>query len=151
MPSLLDAVQDRVCARRVTRASPRRQPGGRRLRWGTELREDRRARSGSPLREGRMAVETERLATEQLAEDFGGQLIHPDDQTFNAARSIYNRMIDRRPSVIARPSGTADVIAAVSFAREHGQPIGVRCGGHSVAGHSLPDGGMLLDLALMKG
>jgi FAD/FMN-containing dehydrogenase len=98
-----------------------------------------------------MAVQTERFVTEQLAEDFGGQLLHPDDQTYEAARNIYNGMIDRRPSLIVRPSGTADVVAAVNFARERGEPIGVRSGGHSVAGHSMPDGGVLLDLALMKG
>src|ERR671936_1648491 len=98
-----------------------------------------------------MAVETAQLAAEQLADDFGGQIIHPDDQIYDATRSIYNGMIDRRPALIVRPSGTADVIAAVNFAREHGEPIGVRCGGHSVAGHSMPDGGVLLDLSLMKG
>src|ERR671936_953879 len=98
-----------------------------------------------------MAVETAQLAAEQLADDFGGQIIHPDDQIYDATRSIYNGMIDRRPALIVRPSGTADVIAAVNFAREHGEPIAVRCGGHSVAGHSMPDGGVVLDLALMKG
>ncbi len=88
---------------------------------------------------------------EQLAEDFGGHLIQPGDVAYDKARTIYNSMIDHRPTLIVRPAGTADVIAAVEFARENGQPIGVRCGGHSVAGHSLPEGGVLLDLSLLKG
>jgi len=99
-----------------------------------------------------MAVQTnEPMPLEKLAEDFGGQLIQPDDAVYDEARQIYNGMIQRRPTLIARPAGTADVIAVVNYAREHEQPIGVRCGGHSVAGHSTPEGGVLLDLALMKG
>jgi FAD/FMN-containing dehydrogenase len=91
------------------------------------------------------------IALDKLAEDFGGQLIRPDDAAYDEARKIYNGMIDGRPALIARPTGTADVMSAVSFARENEQLIGVRCGGHSVAGHSAHDGGVLLDLSLMKG
>ena len=99
-----------------------------------------------------MAVETrEAPGLQQLAEDFGGQLIQPQDSGYDEARQIYNGMIDRRPAVIARPAGAADVIAAVRYARQHELPIGIRSGGHSVAGHSLPDGALLLDLSLMKG
>ncbi len=99
-----------------------------------------------------MGVQTsDPMAFDGLAEDFGGQLIQPNDPSYDDARKIYNGMIDRRPALIARPAGTADVIAAVRFARENELPIGVRSGGHSVAGHSMPNGGMLLDLALMKG
>ncbi len=99
-----------------------------------------------------MAIQTSDVTgLEQLAEDFGGRLIQPGDVAYDEARTIYNSMIDHRPTLIARPAGTADVIAAVEFARENGQPIGVRCGGHSVAGHSLPEGGVLLDLSLLKG
>jgi FAD/FMN-containing dehydrogenase len=90
-------------------------------------------------------------AVAKLAEDFGGQVIRPDDAGYDEARKVYNGMVDRRPALIVRPAGTADVIAAVDVAREHGEPIGVRCGGHSVAGHSMPEGGVLLDLTLMKG
>ena len=86
-----------------------------------------------------------------LAEDFGGELIQPGEPGYDDARAIYNGMIDRRPAVIARPAGAADVIAAVRYARQHELPIGIRSGGHSVAGHSLPDGALLLDLSLMKG
>jgi FAD/FMN-containing dehydrogenase len=98
-----------------------------------------------------MGVQTTELALEKLDEDFGGQLIQPSDAAYDEARKIYNGMVDRRPALIVRPAGTADVIAAVNHAREHGLAIGVRCGGHSVAGHSMPDEGLLLDLLLMKG
>ena len=98
-----------------------------------------------------MAVQTGALPLEKLAEDFGGELLEPGEAAYDAARQIYNSMIDRRPALIARPTGTADVIAAVNFAHESGQPIAVRSGGHSVAGHCLPEGGVLLDLSLLKG
>jgi FAD/FMN-containing dehydrogenase len=96
-------------------------------------------------------VATEKGAVTQLAEDFGGQLIQPGEPQYDEARTIYNAMIDRRPALIARPLGTADVVAAVRYAREHDLPIAVRCGGHSVAGHSVCDDGLLLDLSLLKG
>jgi FAD/FMN-containing dehydrogenase len=90
-------------------------------------------------------------ALEKLGEDFGGQLLGSGDPAYDAARQIYNGMIDHRPAVIARPAGAADVVAAVEFARESSLPIGVRSGGHSVAGHSMPDEGLVIDLSLMKG
>jgi FAD/FMN-containing dehydrogenase len=98
-----------------------------------------------------MGVETTELPMIEVLDDFGGQLIQSGDAAYEEARKIYNGMIDRRPWLIARPTGAADVVAAVNFARENDQPIGVRCGGHSVAGHSMSDGGVLLDLSLMKG
>src|SRR6266511_3438130 len=88
---------------------------------------------------------------DRLAADFGGQLIRPDDPAFDEARTVFNGMIDRRPALIARPAGTADVIAAVAYAREEGLPIAVRCGGHSAAGHGTNDDGLVIDLSLMKG
>jgi FAD/FMN-containing dehydrogenase len=99
-----------------------------------------------------MGVQTREAAPlDSLREQFGGQLVQPSDAAYDEARQIYNGMIDRRPTLIARPSGTADVIAAVNYARERELPIGVRCGGHSVAGHSMPGDGVLLDLSLMRG
>src|ERR687883_888009 len=60
-------------------------------------------------------------------------------------------MIDKRPALIVRPTGAADVIDAVKLARENSLPLAVRCGGHSVAGNSVVDGGILIDLSSLKG
>ena len=86
-----------------------------------------------------------------LAENFAGQLLEPGDPGYDEARAIYNGMIDRRPALIARCTGTADVIATVRHAREKDLPIAVRCGGHGVAGNSLCDDGVVVDLSLMRG
>src|SRR3954452_19188571 len=67
------------------------------------------------------------------------------------ARRVWNGMIDRRPALIARCSETADVVTAVALARRDGLEIGVRCGGHSVAGHAVPEGGLMIDLTPMGG
>jgi FAD/FMN-containing dehydrogenase len=98
-----------------------------------------------------MGAQTSPAAFDGLAGDFGGELLQEGDPSYDEARKMYNGMIDRRPTLIARPAGTADVIAAVNFARESAQPVAVRCGGHSVAGSSMPEQGVLLDLSLMKG
>jgi FAD/FMN-containing dehydrogenase len=86
-----------------------------------------------------------------LRESFDGDLLRPDDPGYEAARQIWNAMWDRRPALIARPTGTADVVAAIRFATAAGMEIAVRGGGHSVAGHSSTDGGLMLDLSLMNG
>jgi FAD/FMN-containing dehydrogenase len=90
-------------------------------------------------------------AVEKLAEAFGGELIQPRHPTYDEARKVWNAMIDRRPALIARPRGAADVAAAVTFARERGLPVAVRCGGHSVAGKGVAEDALLIDLSLMKG
>lgn len=72
------------------------------------------------------------------------------DAAYDQARRVWNGMIDRRPSAIVRPSGIADVIHAVRFAREHGLAATVRGGGHSVAGKAVADGAMMMDLSLMR-
>lgn len=79
-----------------------------------------------------------------------GALIRPGDDGYEAARKIHNAMIDRRPGFIVRCAGVADVIAAVNFARSHGLLIAIRGTGHNVAGTSLCDGGLVIDLSLMK-
>lgn len=61
-----------------------------------------------------------------------GELIRPGDETYDQARRVFNGMIDRRPAFIARPTGVADVIAAVNLARERDLPLTVRCGGHNL-------------------
>jgi hypothetical protein len=87
----------------------------------------------------------------ELDAGFAGQQYRPGDEGYDAARAIYNAMVDKRPALIARCSGVADVIDAVKLARERGLLLAVRCGGHSVAGKGAVDDGVLIDLAGMKG
>jgi FAD/FMN-containing dehydrogenase len=77
-------------------------------------------------------------------------MLRPDDADYDASRSIWNGMIDRRPEFIIRCGGVADVIAAVDFARRHGLLVAVRGGGHGVAGHAVCDGGVMIDLSGMR-
>jgi FAD/FMN-containing dehydrogenase len=88
---------------------------------------------------------------QELRTAFRGCLIRPGDGEFDEARKVWNAMIDRRPGLIARCSGAADVIAAVNFARTHGLLVAVRCGGHSWPGHSVCDDGLMIDLSRMRG
>ena len=73
---------------------------------------------------------------------FLGTVIEPSDNDYETARQVWNGDIDRRPAVIARCSGTADVLTAVRFAREWGMPMAIRGGGHAVAGHAVCEGGL---------
>jgi FAD/FMN-containing dehydrogenase len=82
---------------------------------------------------------------------FQGKQFTPGDEGYDDARAVYNAMIDKRPALIARCSGVADVIDAVNLARERKLPLAVRCGGHSVAGKGVCDDGVLIDLSGMKG
>ncbi len=90
-------------------------------------------------------------AVTALADSFRGQLIRPDDPTYDEHRKIWNGSIDRFPALIARCAGVADVMAAVRFARDTGVVAAIRSGGHSFPGHSVCDGGLVIDLGLMKG
>ncbi|HLT21129.1 MAG TPA: FAD-binding oxidoreductase [Thermomicrobiales bacterium] len=87
---------------------------------------------------------------EQLEERVRGQILRPGQPGYDDARTIWNAMIDRRPALIVRCAGASDVIAAVQFAREHELRISVRGGGHNVAGSSLIDDGLMIDLSQMK-
>jgi FAD binding domain/Berberine and berberine like len=84
-------------------------------------------------------------------EGFAGELLNPEDAGYDDARSIHNGLIDKRPALIARCRGLADVVATVGLAREHGFELSVRGGGHNVSGSAVTEGGVMLDLSLMKG
>lgn len=82
---------------------------------------------------------------------FSGDLILPMDDAYDAMRTVWNGMIDRRPAIIVRPLNAADVIAALRFARDEDLIVAVRSGGHSMAGLSTCDDGIVIDLARMRG
>jgi FAD/FMN-containing dehydrogenase len=87
---------------------------------------------------------------DELRETFAGAVIEPGDSGYEWVRRCFNALIDRRPAVIARPLGAADVATALQFARERGLEIAVRGGGHNPSGHCVLDGGMVIDLGLMR-
>ena len=84
------------------------------------------------------------------ATQFRGQLIVPEDESYDEVRQIWNGMFDKKPALIARCTSAKDVSAAVSFARDQGMVLAVRGGGHNGSGSGSCDGGMLIDLSLMK-
>ncbi len=85
-----------------------------------------------------------------LEGQLGDRLIVPENALYDDARRVWNGMIDRRPALIARCRGVADVIRSVRFAREHELLVAVRGGGHNVAGFATCDGGLVIDLSEMK-
>src|SRR6202165_4372914 len=93
----------------------------------------------------------DRGAVDEMQASFGGELVRPDDGEYDEHRKVWNGSIDRRPGLIARCAGVADVRHAVRFAREHELVVAVRGGGHSFPGLSVCDDGMLIDLGSMKG
>jgi FAD/FMN-containing dehydrogenase len=98
-----------------------------------------------------MAATIDRTALDELAARCTGILLGPADAGYDEARRVHNGMIDRHPALIARCRGTADVADAVRFARRHGLEVAVRGGGHSVAGLATCEGGLMIDLSLMRG
>jgi FAD/FMN-containing dehydrogenase len=88
--------------------------------------------------------------TEPSIPGFRGDVIAPEDPDYDEARAVWNGMVDRRPRLIARCSGTADVAAAVRFARERDLEMAVRGGGHNVAGTAVCDDGIVIDLSAMR-
>ena len=75
-----------------------------------------------------------------------GRVLQPGDDDYDPSRSVWNAMVDRRPRYIVQCSETADVVAAVRFATDHGLELGIRCGGHGIVGHAVPDDRLMLDL-----
>jgi FAD/FMN-containing dehydrogenase len=94
---------------------------------------------------------TDRSALSPLQGSFSGRLLLPGDDGYEPTRRVHNGMIDRRPSIIACCSRTADVVDALDFAIQHDLEIAVRGGGHNVAGRAVVDDGMMIDLSPMKG
>lgn len=90
-------------------------------------------------------------ALRELETSFRGQLVRREDAAYDEHRRIWNGSIDRRPALITRCAGVADVIAAVRFGRQTGVPVAVRSGGHSFPGLSVADDALVIDLGLMKG
>src|SRR5437763_3712717 len=81
---------------------------------------------------------------------FEGEVISAGHPEYDHSRRLWNAMFDRRPAAIARCSSRADVAAALSHACRHDLPVAVRCGGHSAAGYSVCDDGVVIDLAPMN-
>ena len=89
-------------------------------------------------------------ALRELERSLDGRVLTPQNNNYNAARVIYNALVDARPSVIARCTRPADVATALDFARSHSLEIAVRGGGHNPAGHCICDGGLVVDLSQMR-
>src|SRR3954451_12383941 len=87
----------------------------------------------------------------EFAARLRGTAVRPGDEDYDRERGIWNGAHDRRPVLIARCAGVADVIRTVDLARSEGLPLAVRGGGHSIPGFSTVDDGIVLDLSLMKG
>lgn len=102
-------------------------------------------------RRGVSGIVTKAGTPASLREIFRGELLQPGDDGYETARRIWNGAIDRRPGLIARCTGVADVLAAVRFARERNLVVAVRGGGHNVAGTAVCDDGLVIDLSPMKG
>jgi FAD/FMN-containing dehydrogenase len=93
----------------------------------------------------------EELTVQHFADSLRGRLVRPGDGGYDEARKVWNGMVDRRPALIARCAGAADVIAAVRFAREHELLVSVKGGGHNITGNAVCEGGVMIDLSPMKG
>src|SRR4029453_7713597 len=86
----------------------------------------------------------------RLARNIGGRVMLPGNEGYDSARALWNAMVDRRPAVVVRWVRSADVAAALDFSRSNDLEVGIRCGGHSILGISVPDGGLLIDLSGLR-
>ena len=89
-------------------------------------------------------------ALAKLRSKFAGTVLQPGDPEYDNVRALHNGLIDKHPAVIARCRNDADIAASIAFAREHRLEIAVRGGGHNVSGRASVEGGMMIDLSLMK-
>src|SRR5438132_346497 len=97
------------------------------------------------------AIRLDPKVVEDLRGRLRGLLLLPGEGGYDDARSIWNAMIDRRPALIARCLGVADVVNAVNFARDNGLTLSIKGGGHNISGLAVSDGGLMLDMSLMRG
>ena len=88
---------------------------------------------------------------DRLRSSFDGEIIIPGDGAYDDARRVWNAVFDRRPAVLVRPSSVTDVATAIRFGRDRDLEIAIRSGGHSAAGHSTSDGGLVIDLSRLRG
>jgi FAD/FMN-containing dehydrogenase len=116
----------------------------------SQMKEEARMGTNKLARSGGIAEDNQEVKVEELRKRLSGDLLQVGDEGYEAARQVFNAMIDRRPALIVRCSGTDDVIIAVNFARDHHMEVAVRGGGHSAAGFGCCDGGMVIDLSGMK-
>ena len=100
-----------------------------------------RNRGGAPVSSG---------IIESFSGGIAGQVIRPEDSQYDRARRIWNASVDKRPGLIVRCAGTADVVHSVMFARANDLLVAIRGGGHNVAGRALCDGGVVIDLSGMR-
>lgn len=96
-------------------------------------------------------IDFERNTLDDLRARLRGVLLLPGDPSYDEARTLWNAMIDRRPALIARCLGVADVVTCVNFARERGLTLSIKGGGHNISGLAVCDGGLMLDMSLMRG
>lgn len=106
---------------------------------------------GSQSGGGTPVASLEPTDIQTLKASLRGELLQPEDEGYDAARKVYNAMIDRHPRMIARCVDVVDVISAVQFAREHKLTLSIRGGGHNVNGFAVNDDGFVIDLSRMKG
>src|SRR6188508_2057378 len=87
---------------------------------------------------------------EKFISGLGGTVVTPESPDYDSARTIWNAMVDKHPSMIVRCTSTADVIHSVKFAREHNLLVAVKGAGHNIAGNAICNGGLVIDLSQMK-
>jgi FAD/FMN-containing dehydrogenase len=96
-------------------------------------------------------IEMDSARVDALRASLRGTLINPSEPGYHEARAVWNGMIDRRPALVARCIGTADIVSCVNFARETGIAVSMKGGGHNIAGLAVAEGGLMIDCSQMRG